>query len=92
MKNQTLIFFYFYTRKKAELRLLKEWENSDNYHLIEYEWTLKYLYWLWDTKDLSYFRYPMPNSKFFKNRILILGLLKDKDYELVSTKVYLLMK
>jgi len=73
--------------------LLKKWENSDNnYHLIEYEWALKYLYWLWDTKDKSEFWYPVPNSKLFNNRILKPGLLKDKDYEVVGTKVYFLLK
>jgi len=88
-----LLIILFICSKEYEKRLLKEWEKSDNnYHLIEYEWAHKYLNWLRDTKDWNFFRYPMSNSKLFKNNVLIPGLLKDKDYELVSTKVYLLMK
>jgi len=91
--NKTLLLIIlFICSKEYEKRLLKEWENSDNYHLIEYEWAQKYLYWLWDTKDWNFFRYPVPNSKLLKNNILIPGLKKNKDYEIVSTKVYLLMK
>jgi len=80
--NKTLLLIIlFICSKEYEKRLLKEWENSDkNYHLIEYQWTKKYLNWLWDTKDYSNFRLPVPNSKLFKNNILISGLLKDKDY------------
>ncbi|KAL4456270.1 hypothetical protein ABPG74_014231 [Tetrahymena malaccensis] len=82
-------------RKMKELALIKEW-NQDKYysHIIDISWAVQYTKWLSDPNSTIQFCTPISNNNLidYENKTVKKGIKEKINFDIVSTKVYYLMR